>query len=89
MYQSRSDRHSNFSLVSALAIASISAVFGDCAFAQIRKDDTLGSENSVITPNLINGQTIDQIDGGAIRGNNLFHSFELTPTELFLVLMLL
>ncbi|WP_414576326.1 filamentous hemagglutinin N-terminal domain-containing protein [Anabaena sp. CCY 9402-a] len=76
MYQSRSDRHSNFSLVSALAIASISAVFGDCAFAQIRKDDTLGAENSVITPNLINGQTIDQIDGGAIRGNNLFHSFD-------------
>ncbi|UKO95861.1 two-partner secretion domain-containing protein [Nostoc sp. UHCC 0870] len=76
MYQSRSDRHANLRLVSALTIASISVFFGDCTLAQITKDDTLGAENSVVTPNLINGQNVDQIDGGAIRGNNLFHSFE-------------
>ncbi|HEY9702770.1 MAG TPA: filamentous hemagglutinin N-terminal domain-containing protein, partial [Allocoleopsis sp.] len=39
------------------------------AIAQIIPDHTLGQENSIITPNLI-------IEGGAIRGNNLLHSFQ-------------
>ncbi len=44
--------------------------------AQVRPDATLGSEHSVVTPNLvINGVLSDRIDGGAIRGGNLFHSF--------------
>ncbi|MDY6782526.1 MAG: filamentous hemagglutinin N-terminal domain-containing protein [Cyanobacteriota bacterium] len=40
--------------------------------AQIIPDTTLGSENSIVTP--ITSQ-LEQIDGGAIRGSNLFHSF--------------
>jgi filamentous hemagglutinin family protein len=44
--------------------------------AQISPDDTLGAERSIITPNVnIKGAAADQIDGGAIRGSNLFHSF--------------
>jgi hypothetical protein len=43
---------------------------GDCAFAQIVPDTTLGSENSRVTPIR---PTIDQINGGATRGTNLFH----------------
>ncbi|MEA5598201.1 S-layer family protein [Rivularia sp. UHCC 0363] len=44
--------------------------------AQITPDTTLGAESSVITPNInIKGATADQIDGGAIRNSNLFHSF--------------
>lgn len=43
--------------------------------AQITPDTTLGAESSVITPTNINGISTDQIDGGAIRGANLFHSF--------------
>ncbi len=44
--------------------------------AQIRTDETLGAENSIVTPNIeINGILSDRIDGGAIRGSNLFHSF--------------
>src|SRR5919202_395863 len=44
--------------------------------AQITPDGTLGSESSVVTPNVtIKGTTSDRIDGGAIRGNALFHSF--------------
>jgi len=42
------------------------------ALAQIVPDGTLGTESTVVTP--IN-QLRDQIEGGAIRGANLFHSF--------------
>ncbi|MFZ1029753.1 MAG: filamentous hemagglutinin N-terminal domain-containing protein, partial [Limnoraphis robusta] len=45
--------------------------------AQIVPDNTLGSENSVVTPNVnIRGINSDRIDGGAVRGSNLFHSFQ-------------
>jgi filamentous hemagglutinin family protein len=45
--------------------------------AQIAPDPTLGAERSVVSPNVnINGTPSDQIDGGAIRGTNLFHSFQ-------------
>ncbi|RUT09679.1 hypothetical protein DSM106972_001740 [Dulcicalothrix desertica PCC 7102] len=44
--------------------------------AQIIPDETLGAERTLITPNVnIKGATADQIDGGAIRGSNIFHSF--------------
>jgi len=51
--------------------------------AQVRGDRTLGTENSIVTPNIeINGILSDRIDGGAIRGNNLFHSLsELSVSE--------
>ncbi len=39
--------------------------------AQVLPDTSLGAESSVVTPGLI-----QQIDGGATRGTNLFHSFE-------------
>ena len=41
--------------------------------AQLLPDNSLGNENSVI--NSINSLE-DRIDGGAIRGKNLFHSFK-------------
>ena len=47
------------------------------AIAQIVPDNTLGSENSVVTPNVnIRNLPSDRIDGGAVRGGNLFHSFQ-------------
>jgi filamentous hemagglutinin family protein len=50
---------------------------GDRVNAQIVPDNTLGAESSVVTPNVnIRGIPSDRIDGGAIRGANLFHSFE-------------
>ena len=49
------------------------ASLGDCVFAQIVPDTTLGSENSRVTGI---SPTIDQINGGATRGTNLFHSFQ-------------
>jgi filamentous hemagglutinin family protein len=46
------------------------------AVGQIIPDETLGNERSQLTPNVtINGQLADQIEAGARRGNNLFHSF--------------
>ncbi len=46
------------------------------AYGQITPDNTLGTEASRLTPNvLINGALGDKIDGGAVRGSNLFHSF--------------
>ncbi len=46
------------------------------AGAQIIPDGSLGAENSRVVPNQeINGVESDRIDGGAIRGANLFHSF--------------
>ncbi|MHC5937669.1 filamentous hemagglutinin N-terminal domain-containing protein [Nostoc sp.] len=62
--------------MSTLAIAGVLTFFESFALAQIQKDGTLGSESSIITPKLIDGQPTDQIDGGAVRGTNLFHSFE-------------
>ena len=45
--------------------------------AQITPDATLGRESSILTPNVnIRGLPGDRIDGGAVRGTNLFHSFQ-------------
>ncbi|ARV59784.1 hypothetical protein BZZ01_15135 [Nostocales cyanobacterium HT-58-2] len=50
---------------------------GNHAFAQIIPDNTLGDRPSTITPNInIKGSAADRIDGGVIRGANLFHSFQ-------------
>ncbi|MDZ7958698.1 MAG: hypothetical protein RMY34_12600 [Aulosira sp. DedQUE10] len=45
------------------------------ATAQITSDNTLGTEGSVVTPETIKEIPSERIDGGAIRGGNLFHSF--------------
>ncbi|MEH2257530.1 two-partner secretion domain-containing protein [Nostoc sp.] len=47
------------------------------ALAQINPDRTLGNNSSRITRNInIKGSAADRIDGGTIRGANLFHSFQ-------------
>ncbi|MEM7595346.1 MAG: hypothetical protein AAF383_28260, partial [Cyanobacteria bacterium P01_A01_bin.83] len=44
--------------------------------AQIEPDQSLGDEASIVTPNVVVEDAIaDYLEGGAIRGNNLFHSF--------------
>ncbi|MBN4002949.1 filamentous hemagglutinin N-terminal domain-containing protein [Nostoc sp. LPT] len=70
--------HSNllgvFSIIGVLA----HVIFGgeNHALAQITPDGTLGNNSSRITPNVnIKGSAADRIDGGTIRGANLFHSF--------------
>jgi filamentous hemagglutinin family protein len=44
--------------------------------AQIIPDKSLGNERSIVTPNVtVKDALADLIEGGAIRDNNLFHSF--------------
>jgi filamentous hemagglutinin family protein len=61
-----------FSLPLSLACL---AVFPLSAPAQIVPDGSLGAEGSVVVPQVINGLPSDQLEGGAVRGGNLFHSF--------------
>jgi filamentous hemagglutinin family protein len=50
---------------------------GSPILAQITPDSTLGTERSVVTPNVnVRGFPAERIDGGAVRGANLFHSFQ-------------
>ncbi|MHC5821085.1 MAG: two-partner secretion domain-containing protein, partial [Nostoc sp.] len=71
----RSDFLGVVSIIGVLA----HVIFGseNHALAQIIPDGTLGNNSSRITPNVnIKGLPADRIDGGAIRGANLFQSFQ-------------
>lgn len=60
----------------AILVGTLLLVFCKSSLAQIVPDNTLGSESSTIAPDInIRGVISDRIDGGAIRGANLFHSF--------------
>lgn len=72
----------NFWYLSFLSILStatleILGIVGSSAFAQsnIVPDDTLGNEKSQVLP-LDKNAAVDTIKGGAVRGSNLFHSFQ-------------
>ncbi|NJM99947.1 MAG: filamentous hemagglutinin N-terminal domain-containing protein [Phormidesmis sp. RL_2_1] len=60
----------------ACLLSSFAALLGSPVYAQITPDQTLGIEESVVTPNVeVRGGLADLIEGGAARGPNLFHSF--------------
>jgi filamentous hemagglutinin family protein len=59
-------------LLGSLTVSGILGLNLDRAIAQITPDDTLENEESVV--NAIDSDR-DRIDGGAIRGSNLLHSF--------------
>ncbi|MEA5546626.1 filamentous hemagglutinin N-terminal domain-containing protein [Limnoraphis robusta CCNP1324] len=68
-------RLSTFSVVAA--VTTVFSLTPLTTVAQIVPDNSLGNENSVVTPNVnIRGINSDRIDGGAVRGSNLFHSFQ-------------
>ena len=61
----------------ALGIGGAIALQTRLALAQITPDITLGNESSIVIPNAnVRGFPADSIEGGATRGNNLFHSFQ-------------
>ena len=63
-------------LASTLTITGVIVMGAGPVLAQITPDATLGSESSVVTPDaLVNGAQADLIEGGALRGANVFHSF--------------
>ncbi|PSB16632.1 filamentous hemagglutinin N-terminal domain-containing protein [Phormidesmis priestleyi ULC007] len=58
-------------------LGTIAIGVNDHAVGEIVPDASLGAESSIVTPNtVIRGLPSDRIDGGAIRGSNLFHSFQ-------------
>jgi filamentous hemagglutinin family protein len=55
---------------------SLVSFYSSTALAQTIPDNTLGSESSTVNQDETIGDTlVDLIEGGATRGNNLFHSF--------------
>lgn len=64
-------------LATSLISGAIVALLGNYAQAQsqIVPDNTLGAESSTVTP-AASDSTVDNIQGGAIRETNLFHSFQ-------------
>jgi hypothetical protein len=67
---------SSGTISSLIAIGSIFSIL-DRSTAQIIPDTSLGNEASVLFPNPpLQPGLIDRIEGGAIRGSALFHSFQ-------------
>ena len=66
----KSDRVFNKTCLFATGLIA-TASFSPVVDAQVIPDNTLGEESSVVTPQ----QLRDLIEGGAVRGENLFHSF--------------
>jgi filamentous hemagglutinin family protein len=58
-----------------LAIAGVVAVSEHPVGAQVTPDNTLGAERSIANPSTRDGSLRQQIEGGSVRGSNLFHSF--------------
>jgi filamentous hemagglutinin family protein len=74
------DRKMSFSLNPLGLLLLLSGVFWNAysqkTVAQITPDNSLGTESSIVTPNAtVKDAVADLISGGAVRDNNLFHSF--------------
>ncbi len=72
MNKSWLSRYWRLRLAGTLAIVGVVSTVGSRAIAQVRADNTLGQESSQVTST---GSGAVQINGGATRGTNLFHSF--------------
>ena len=73
----KSVSYCKFSTFLTLALLGIVSFFPKLALAQLIPDDTLGAERSLVNSGVeIKGEPADLIEGGAIRGSNLFHSFQ-------------
>ncbi|MBD1847053.1 filamentous hemagglutinin N-terminal domain-containing protein [Cyanobacteria bacterium FACHB-63] len=62
-------------LLSSVALYGATSVFGNPILAQVTPDGTLEIEQSIVNSSTNNGSLRQQVEGGAIRGINLFHSF--------------
>ncbi|WP_445636221.1 Filamentous hemagglutinin FhaB/tRNA nuclease CdiA-like TPS domain-containing protein [Nostoc sp. DSM 114161] len=74
---SQKSLQTRFNLLGCVALQIL--FFSNCVFAQsnIIPDNTLGSDRSLVTPlDTTNNLPVDLIRGGAVRGVNLFHSFQ-------------
>ena len=68
--------YNNVALTVGMMSLSVFASFGTQAIAQVTPDESLGPERTTVKRNVNSPRgAIDRIEGGAIRGSNLFHSF--------------
>lgn len=64
-------------VLTAMAVGEGSVLTPETAQSQVIPDQTLGAERSRVRRNTtVRGNPADLIEGGAIRGANIFHSFE-------------
>ena len=75
MLQNNVSEFWHLKLLSSVAISGVIAISGDPIFAQVLPDSSLGAESSIVKSVTVNGITREQIEGGAVRNINLFHSF--------------
>ena len=73
LLKSRFETMVNWQWKSSVILVIVFLFLYDSAIAQVIPDDTLGDESSVVNSR---DETSDLINGGAIRGQNLFHSFQ-------------
>jgi filamentous hemagglutinin family protein len=73
-----SSKHPYKQIISTLSptLFIFSSLFPFPVLAQIIPDNTLGTENSQTVIDTINNLPSDRIEGGVIRGSDLFHSFK-------------
>ncbi len=68
--------HSKFPTLLFFASCFGNLLSSSTVIAQVIPDNSLGAENSIVTPNVtVKDALADLIEGGAIRENTLFHSF--------------
>lgn len=65
----------HLNLLSSTTISGAIFVSGNPTFAQVVPDGSLGTETSIVKSVTVDGITRNQVEGGAVRGTNLFHSF--------------
>lgn len=69
-------RRSNARAITVCGTTLASLVLISPVAAQIIPDNTLGNEGSVVIPDAVTVKgVVDLVEGGALRGDNLFHSF--------------
>jgi filamentous hemagglutinin family protein len=75
MIQKNIGKRCSLKISSFLTIIGIIIFSQHYTYAQVTPDNTLGSEQSIVNSSTSTGSLRQQIEGGAIRGGNLFHSF--------------
>jgi filamentous hemagglutinin family protein len=73
--QRKISKYWSLKLLSLLVSTGLVTIHEYPACAQVVPDNTLGAEQSIVDSSRSNGSLHQQIEGGATRGSNLFHSF--------------
>jgi filamentous hemagglutinin family protein len=72
----RMSNHWRMAINVAITLLTFSTILESSTYAQIIPDNSLKDENSTVENVNVDGTPREQIEGGATRGENLFHSFD-------------